>query len=148
MVADSLSRRSANPSALEQLFSNAKTGSASRSFSATFSPTSRGKCVSSKDIATPSAERTRRSLTTNVPGGNARWRATVSSAATNRLSHGRAADFELLDQALFWRQLGFWGQAAVSDIAGQNRLDALIEGAIMTSRQRDIIMSWRPGSPP
>src|SRR5580704_1455485 len=36
----------------------------------------------------------------------------------NRLSHGRAADFEPLDQALFRRQLGLWRQAAVSDIAG------------------------------
>jgi hypothetical protein len=36
----------------------------------------------------------------------------------DRLSHGRAADFEPLDQALFGRQLGLWGQAAASDIAG------------------------------
>jgi hypothetical protein len=40
----------------------------------------------------------------------------------DRLPHGRAADFEPVDQALFGRQLGLRGQAAVSDIAGQNRL--------------------------
>ena len=46
----------------------------------------------------------------------------------NCLPHGRAADLEPLDQAVFRRQLGLWGQAAVSDIAGQNRLDAFVEG--------------------
>ena len=46
----------------------------------------------------------------------------------NRFSHGRTADFEPLDQALFRRQLGLWGQAAASDIAGQNRLDTFVEG--------------------
>src|SRR6516165_8583791 len=45
----------------------------------------------------------------------------------NSLSHGRAADFEPLDQALFRRQLGLRGQAAVSDIAGQNRLDTVVQ---------------------
>jgi hypothetical protein len=45
----------------------------------------------------------------------------------NRLPHGRAADFEPRDQAVFRRQLGLWRQAAVSDVAGQNRLDAFVE---------------------
>jgi hypothetical protein len=45
----------------------------------------------------------------------------------HRLPHGRAADVEPLDQAVLRRQLGLWGQAAVSDIAGQNRLDTLVE---------------------
>src|SRR6516225_6567586 len=45
----------------------------------------------------------------------------------NRLPHGRAADLKPLDQAVFRRQLGLWGQAAVSDIAGQNRLDTFEE---------------------
>jgi hypothetical protein len=46
----------------------------------------------------------------------------------DRLPHGRAADFKPLDQAIFRRQLGLGEQAAVSDIAGQNRLDTFVEG--------------------
>jgi hypothetical protein len=42
----------------------------------------------------------------------------------DRLPHGRAADLKPRDQAVFRWQLGLWGQAAVSDIAGQNSLDA------------------------
>jgi len=45
----------------------------------------------------------------------------------NRLPHGRAADLEPLDQALFRRQLGLRGQATVSDIARQDRLDTFAE---------------------
>jgi hypothetical protein len=44
----------------------------------------------------------------------------------NRLPHGCAADLKPLDQAVFRRQSGLWGQAAVSDIAGQNRFDAFV----------------------
>ena len=46
----------------------------------------------------------------------------------DRLPHGGAADLEPLDQAFFRRQLGFRRQAAVGDIAGQNRLDTFVEG--------------------
>ena len=56
----------------------------------------------------------------------------------NRLSHGRAADFEPLNQTVFRRQLGFWRQAAVSDIGGQNRLDTFVEGC---SRHHDNVTS-------
>jgi hypothetical protein len=31
-----------------------------------------------------------------------------------------------LDQVVLGRQLGLWGQPAVSDIAGQNRLDTVL----------------------
>ena len=41
---------------------------------------------------------------------------------------GRYTAFRPLDQALFGRQLGLRGQAAVSDIAGQNSLDTFVEG--------------------
>jgi len=44
----------------------------------------------------------------------------------NCLPYGRAADLEPLDQAVFRRQLGFRSQAAVSDIAGQNRFDTFV----------------------
>ena len=45
----------------------------------------------------------------------------------NRLPHGRTADLEPLDQALFGRQLSFWRQAPVSDAGSQNRLDTVVE---------------------
>jgi hypothetical protein len=38
----------------------------------------------------------------------------------NRLPHGRAADFEPLDQAVFRRQLGLWGKNCRQRYRGQN----------------------------
>jgi len=45
----------------------------------------------------------------------------------NCLPHDRAVDLKSLDQAAFRRHLGR-RQAAVSDIAGQNRFDTFVEG--------------------
>ena len=52
---------------------------------------------------------------------------TAIDQVLNRPPHGRAADLDPLDQALFGRQLSFWRQAAVSDAGGHNGTDTFIE---------------------